>query len=119
MSTQARLPQSRLPLSTQQHPVPASTPHPIRFDGDWTPAEQRLLEGAIADAERFQEPVVTEPRTVTPWLCYCKRLDGLTRYLAHRAGWPCALHAYGPHALGLQILLFSQEAQHGVGGYSA
>ena len=99
--------------------MPSSTALRIRFDGDWTPVEQRVLECAIADAEGLQEPAMTEPPTVMPWLCYCKRLDGLTVYLAHRTGWPRVLYAYGPHTLGLRILLFSQEAQRSVGGYIA
>ena len=99
--------------------MPPSPTLRIRFDGDWTEAEQHVLTCAIADAEGLQSPAATEPPAATPWLCYCKRLDGLTVYLAHRAGWQRVLHAYGPHALGLRILFFSEEARHGIGGYTA
>ena len=99
--------------------MPPSPTLRVRFDGDWTPAEQHVLTCAIADAEGLREPAATEPPAVEPWLCYCKRLNGFTVYMAHRAGWQRVLYAYGPHALGLRILFFSEEAQHGVGGYTA
>ncbi len=118
MSTTARRSQ-RSSLSIQRHPVHSSIALRIHFDGDWTQAEQHVLACAIADVEGLQAPTATESPAVTSWLCYCKRLDGLTVYLAHRAGWQRMLHAYGPHALGLRILLFSQQAQDGVGGYTA
>ena len=76
----------------------------IDFDGDWTPDEQRLLTHAIEDAEALEGR-----RTAGPWTCYCKRLDGLTVYVAHRSGWPRVLHAYGATELSFKILFFGQE----------
>ena len=99
--------------------MPASVAHSIRFDGDWTPTEQRLVERAIADAEGLDD--LTEPphRAARTWLCYCKRLSGMTVYMAHRAGWRRVLYDYGPQALSLRILFFSREARDGVGGFTA
>ena len=101
--------------------MPLAFTHSIRFDGDWTPTERRLVESAIADAEGLDVPVSMEPHGTLnrSWLCYCKRLSGLTVYMAHRAGWRRVLYAYGPQTLGLRILLFSREARDGVGGFTA
>ena len=91
----------------------------IRFDGDWTKAEERILESAIADAELLQCTAATRPLATGSWLCYCKRLGDATVYMAHRAGWQRVLHAYAAPALGLRIILFSEEARRGIGGYTA
>lgn len=100
---------------------PAPSTPSIRFDGDWTPTARHLVENAIADAEGLHGPASTTPDhgPGRSWLCYCKRLSGMTVYMAHRAGWQRVLYAYGPQALGLRILLFSQEAYDGAGGFTA
>ena len=99
----------------------SSFAHSIRFDGDWTSTERRLVENAIADVEGLGEPAsnASGHGPNRSWVCYCKRLNGMTVYMAHRAGWQRVLYAYGPQALGLRILLFSQEAQRGIGGFTA
>ena len=101
--------------------MPASSAQNIRFDGDWTPTERRLVESAIADAEGLGASNRAEPSggPSRSWLCYCKRLDRMTVYMAHRAGWRRVLCASAPHALGLRIILFSQEARGDGGGPSA
>ncbi len=40
-------------------------------------------------------------------------------YMVHRAGWRQVLHAYEATEWGMKILMFGQEAQDGVGGFTA
>ena len=77
----------------------------IFFDGDWTKVEQRVLERAILDAEALQGGDLAARLCDQLWFCYCKRLDGMAVYVAHRVGWMKVLHAYGVAALSLKILL--------------
>ena len=81
----------------------------VNFEGDWTQTEQQVLNGAIADVEKLAEPIPQQRRPATPWLCYCKRLDGVSVYMAYRTGTNNVLYAYGAVELGLEILTFSAE----------
>ena len=91
----------------------------IRFEGDWTEAEKRILQGAIMDAQGLNHPVAAPGYVPGPWLCYCKRLSGMTAYMAHRAGWTHVLHAYGAAELGLKILFVDATPPKGSGGFTA
>ena len=91
----------------------------IRFEGDWTGAEKRILQGAISDAEGLDHPFTAPGRAPRPWLCYCKRLSGMTAYIAHRAGWTHVLHAYGAAELGLKILFVGGQPPNGSRGFTA
>lgn len=82
--------------------VPDPTALHIHFEGAWTEAEKRLLRCAIMDVE--ERALAATAPAARSWLCYCKRLDGLTACMAHRAGWERVLCAYGAAELGLQIL---------------
>ncbi len=77
--------------------------HAIRFEGDWTRAEQNLLSCAIEDAEALHPGPAA-----APWLCYCKRCGGLAVYVAHRPGWPRLLHADNVLDLSFQILFLDE-----------
>ncbi len=72
-------------------------------------AEQRVLEGAIADAEKRYAATPTAWPVGKPWICYCKRLSDMVVYMAHRLGWTRVLYAYEPIALGLDIVMFGQD----------
>ena len=93
-----------------------AAPH-IEFEGDWTDTERQLLRSAIADAEYLQAPSHTA--IPLPWLCYCKRLSGLSVYIVHRSGWLNVLHAYRATELGLKILLFGGRPPNGSRGFTA
>jgi len=88
--------------------VSDSVAHRIHFDGAWTLSARRILERAIADAEVYRSER-GEGRPALQWFCYCKRLGGMTVYIAHRVGWMTVLHAYGATELGEKILLFENQ----------
>ena len=83
----------------------------VNFEGDWTQTEQQVLNGAIADVEKLAEPMPLQRRPAKPWLCYCKRLDGVSVYMAHRPGTNNVLYAYGAVELGLEILAFGTDEE--------
>ena len=86
-----------------------SVAYRIHFDGEWTPSARRILERAIADAEALHRSERGEGGPALRWFCYCKRLGGMTVYIAHRVGWMTVLHAYEATELGEKILLFEEE----------
>ena len=83
----------------------------VDFEGDWTHTEQQVLSGAIADVEKLAESMPQQRQPAKPWLCYCKRLDGVSVYMAHRTGTNNVLYAYGAVELGLEILAFGTEQE--------
>ena len=89
--------------------MPGFVTYRIFFDGDWTKIEQRAVERAIADAEALRGHDLVARLADQLWFCYCKRLDTMAVYVAHRVGWMKVLHAYRVSDLGLKILLFDQE----------
>ena len=89
----------------------------IRFEGDWTEPEKRILRGAIADVEGLPLPTTAQATTDRSWMCYCKRLAGMTAYVAHRAGWDRVLSAAGAAELGLKILDVGARPPNGPGGF--
>ena len=91
----------------------------IHFEGAWTEAEKRILRSAITDAEELPLPSTAWAAGSRSWLCYCKRLDGMTAYMAHRAGWDRVLCAYGAAELGLKILDVGGQPPNGPGGFTA
>ena len=88
----------------------------IHFEGAWTEAEKRLLQCAITDVE--ERALFSTAPAARSWLCYCQRLDGMTAYMAHRAGWERVLCAYGAAELGLKILDIGLRPPNGSGGFT-
>ena len=108
------------PLTPSRRPVVHDETAPyIRFEGDWIEAEKRILQGAISDAEGLDLPVTAREYVPGPWMCYCKRLAGMTAYIAHRSGWTHVLHAYGAAELGLKILFVGGRPPKGSRGFTA
>ena len=101
----------------QRYSVSGWIPPHIRFEGDWTDEEKRILTDAIADAENLEASSLGHARI--PWLCFCKRLSGIAVYLAHRAGWDEVMHAYGATELGLKILFVGGQPPNGSRSFTA
>ena len=97
--------------------MPDPTALHIHFEGAWTEAEKRLLRCAITDVEALR--LASAAPAARSWLCYCKRLAGMTAYMAHRAGWDRVLCAYGAAELGLKILDVGGQPPNGPGGFTA
>ena len=95
-----------------------TAPH-IHFEGAWTEAEKRLLRSAITDVEGLELSSTVWAARPRSWLCYCKRLAGMTAYMAHRAGWDRVLCAYDAAELGLKILDVGGQPPNGPGGFTA
>ena len=81
----------------------------VEFEGEWIPREQQMLLGAIADVEQLVNLPPHVKSLGKPWLCHCIRLDGVSLYMAHRAGSNQVLCTYGVVQLGLDILEFGVE----------
>ncbi len=98
--------------------MPGSVAHRIHFDGEWTTSARRILERAIDDAEALHRSERGEGRPALQWFCYCKRLGGMTVYIAHRVGWMTVLHVYEATELGEKILLFEDQPPDAAQGRS-
>ena len=99
--------------------MPGSVTHRIHFDGEGTPSARRTLERAIAHAEALRPSERGKERLVAQWFCYCKRLGGMTVYMAHRVGWMVVLHAFEAAELGEKILLFEDKPPDAAPDHSA
>ena len=72
----------------------AIAPH-IRFEDDgWAEADKRILRGAIMDFEVLDLSPTARDHPSRSWMCYSKRLSGMTAYMAHCGGWDYVLFAY-------------------------
>ena len=101
----------------ERYSVPGRILPPISFEGDWTDRERRILVGAIADLEYREAPA--QKYVPLPWSCICKRLSGISVYVAHRARSMHVLHAYGAIELGLKIVCVGATPPNGPGGAPA
>ncbi len=90
-----------------------SLPSVLRATG--TNSEERLLRGAITDVEGLNPPSTALATALRSWLCYRKRLFGMTAYMTHRAGWDHVGSAYSAAELGLKIVRSGGQPSDGAG----
>ena len=81
----------------------------VEFEGEWTPREQLVLLGAVADVEKLVDWMPETGCIGKPWLCNRVRLQGLSLFMAHRVGASKVLCAYSAVELSLEILEFGAE----------